>query len=262
MFVQKICHRRWGVGADGLAFFKTLNKSPDSHPWTQLEWEFYNSDGSLADMCANAARCAVVYNFHLHKKKYCSLQTSIGRVEGVWGPQGPQVSWSLNQTQVEEKTIHTSENRAIQGWFVHTGVPHFVVLVKELNDIQEKTCLELQKSHLFTDQGANITLLSLRTSGPHLFQTFERGVKGFTLSCGTGAIAAALVLGNQKKKSPKSHKMKENRVKDKNIKELKNNYSLKSPGGILIVELLEDSKVRLHGPAFMSFQGDYFYSPS
>ena len=220
-------------GADGLAFVKHLKTSEGK---TFLQWDFYNNDGSHAEMCGNAARCVVVYCADYYKSKICSLKTVIGDVAGELSKNGSAVTWKLKNTQPDLKTISLKTGKKIDGYFIDTGVPHFVVPDEPSGSFSSEICLSIQEHEFFSPRQTNVTLLSRQNSGPHLTRSFERGVKNFTLACGTGVIASALTLkvlngGNQ--------------------------HSLQAPGGLLNVQIQSENKVELEGPAKISFKGSY-----
>ena len=158
----------------------------------QFRWNFYNSDGSVAEFCGNAARCAQEYVFqslHLDKSKY---KTLAGEVES-WTELGKSwVLMPLPKIQDPHKKIKIEED-VWQGLWCDTGVPHFVCLRPQDKTEEELRLLSRKlRSHAeLSPRGANITWVT-QPRGEIVAVTYERGVEDFTQACGTGAMAAAL----------------------------------------------------------------------
>ncbi|MFN7262192.1 MAG: diaminopimelate epimerase [Pseudobdellovibrionaceae bacterium] len=166
--------------------FLVLWKSPDY----DFQWDFYNNDGSRAEMCGNAARCAARYYLEKSKKESCTFLTKAGLISGKWASKSEdQISVSLTPIQNLQARFlaQTLAGTEIQGTFLNTGVPHFVIE----HEPDRTLAVALRASHSFGASGANITFS--QAMGPHRTKavTFERGVEDFTLACGTGAVAAA-----------------------------------------------------------------------
>ena len=229
--IKDLCDRKWGIGADGVVFLK--KKESDKNLFS---WNFYNKDGQSAEMCGNAARCAVLYFKELYNLSDCRIETSIGEVRGKYQKGKLQVSWKLKNNHSLKKIIfEKSSEKNIEGEFVNTGVPHFVIPVQ--GDFPDKNqCLLIQRAEEFNPHKTNVTLLKKDGDERHQTKTFERGIEDFTLSCGTGVIACAIVL---KKLSGK------------------NNFVLKTPGGVLEA-FIEGQTVGFSGPGQISFSGDFY----
>lgn len=185
---QKICDRHFGVGADGVVFIES------SHEHSRLRWDFFNSDGSHAEMCGNATRCVGRWAERNLGLKSVELETVAGLVSIEID--GREVSSKLlyGTTEIAELKYEI-QGRRKAAHFVNTGVPHAVI---EVNDIQNRSAYlddirTLRNHHATGPRGTNVTLLERRGSNVFVTVTFERGVEGFTLSCGTGVLAAAAV---------------------------------------------------------------------
>ena len=224
---KQLCDRKWGIGADGLAIFKTNEKI--NHFFS---WDFYNSNGSSAKMCGNAARCAALYFKEVYNLNSFQLETSMGVVKGRYGSENCEVQWTLKNQTPLKKTICLESGWNIQGEFIDTGVPHFVVLNNEYS-LNKTQCLFIQNASDFAPHKTNVTLLTKDNKKGYQTKSFERGIEDFTLACGTGVIASALVL---KKLSEKKE------------------YILQTPGGRLKVKLKEKTVI-LTGPVQISFSG-------
>ncbi len=182
------------TNVDGVVYL-FQGESPDV-----FAWDFYNSDGSSAEMCGNAARCVGAVVYHQKQIPQFQLQTRSGLV----------AIQRLNNKnfQVEMKISQISKLTS-QTWLVNSGVPHIVVVEK---DYQSAKVVQSERwNPAAGEKGANVTFVKGASDegveGKHekdnkklvssiLFEavTFERGVEGYTPACGTGAVAAASVL--------------------------------------------------------------------
>lgn len=192
-FAKKVCNRHFGVGADGLAFL-------EPHASLDFQWDFYNSDGSHAEMCGNAARCAALLYSTLHEqKKNVCFATAFGAIEAqIEGPQS--ISLQTGEIQILSSQLEFKDSTGSLDWkFVHleTGVPHAVVEQKESTELQSddnrRGASELRFSPQVGPRGSNVTFFKPLPPTGIAAVSFERGVEDFTLACGTGVIAAAYV---------------------------------------------------------------------
>lgn len=185
LLAKTLCDRHWGIGGDGLVVISIKDLKSGS-----FSWDFFNDDGSTAEMCGNAARCAFLYFKTNFGTTEGTLVTAAGVIRGKIMGSDIQVSWPLPSIQLKEVGVPLKSGKSIRGHFINTGVPHFVI-DEELN---ETDCLLVQDHKEFAPQKTNVTLLLRKSDGHFFTQSFERGVKKYTLACGTGVIAAALVL--------------------------------------------------------------------
>lgn len=180
--VKKVCTSYFGIQTDGVLFV-------EAHPGYDFSWRFYNSDGSQADMCGNASRCAAAYyNKNIKPQKKISFLTGAGAINAE--------VISDSEVCVEMTVIGPLKKVLVQnveGTFVNTGVPHFVISKEANADVAKK----LRKVSDFGPEGANITFVYETTDSSIKAVTFERGVEAFTRACGTGAVAAAAVAGKK-----------------------------------------------------------------
>lgn len=156
----------------------------ESSAINDFQWDFYNSDGSSAEMCGNAARCVAELEFLKRGLRNLSFGTRAGNI---------QTNHNSDSIRVLMPPIKALQRRNIlgtEGFSVNTGVPHFVV--------EAEPALELAKilrnAAEFGADGSNITFVRRLDSGRARAVTFERGVEDFTQACGTGAVAAAAWL--------------------------------------------------------------------
>lgn len=178
---RKLCDRHFGIGADGVVFVVQDAQG--------LAWDFYNNDGSHAEMCGNATRGMGRWAQDVLHATNVEFRTTAGKV--AVHVEGDNVVSKLDFVHPAPKWIYADNHRAA---LVNTGVPHIVVHDK-IDDARANW--QAIKSWRFHPEaglkGANVTFLEIE--GPTKFKTitFERGVEGFTLACGTGVLAAAAV---------------------------------------------------------------------
>lgn len=230
--VEYWCDRHFGIGADGIAIFTPGTKS-------DVKWNFYNSDGSRAEMCGNAARCAIRFlaDKYFPGKKKISIETLSGVIEGrAVGEEDVEIALAGEaQTDYEERVIH-AEDMTLEVFFLNTGVPHAVIEVKDLMTYPISRVGRVIQAHpAFQPEGTNVTYFQKVGEHRILSTTFERGVEAETFACGTGACAAAIVYSERYlQKFP---------------------IEVSVPGGLLTVDLESETKrVLLRGPAQYVFE--------
>ncbi len=172
-----LCHRQDGVGADGLIVLIP-------HVTYDFAWEFYNADGSHADMCGNGSRACAHYAYHNNlAAKDMQFLTGAGVIHAVvedGDAKSGMVLSELTPPKILDKNI---EYNGKHWWLLNTGVPHLVSLQESVDvfDIQEARVLRAQYN-------ANVNICCV--SGGNLkVRTYERGVEDETLACGTGMAA-------------------------------------------------------------------------
>lgn len=188
---RALCHRQFGIGADGLVL---LQKSDQA----DAQWTFFNSDGSIAEMCGNAGRCVARYLFdrHFPEKETVFLKTYLGRVRLRRLPGALlEISFPIRLTpdfSYEEKVVKWNQE-AIRLYCLNTGVPHAVIETDNLKTYPiDLVGMHLVKHSAFP-QGTNVTFFRALKGNQIQSVTFERGVEKRTLACGTGVAAAAIV---------------------------------------------------------------------
>jgi diaminopimelate epimerase len=186
--VQAICARGTGIGADGLVL---LERS-----WAaDFKMLYLNSDGSRADLCGNAALCSVRLAVELGVMPVgeCHLETDAGVLSARLLPTGPEVDLKPVADVKPKLPFRLGEGERWIG-FALAGVPHLVVRVDDVERVDvmgRGRPLRYDKS---LAQGANVNFVSPDGNGGWRIRTYERGVEGETLACGTGAVATAIVL--------------------------------------------------------------------
>ena len=182
---KKICHRQNGVGADGLIVLVPSLKQNEY----DFEWQFYNSDGSVANMCGNGSRACAHYAF-INELAPQEMRFLTGA--GVIGAyvDGDMVTSELTPPKIVNKEI--IENGKLW-WLLDTGVPHLVHFTDNINEFDIKEARELRHKY-----NANVNIAFV--DGKNLrVRTYERGVEDETLACGTGMAACFYRAYTEKK---------------------------------------------------------------
>jgi diaminopimelate epimerase len=192
--VQALCDRRRGVGADGLMLLEPQSGDP-----VHFIFRFWNSDGSVGPMCGNGALCATRLSATI------GLAPSDGEIR-IGTEAGVHRGWLVgeNQSEIElpdcnlpqPKPAVATEAGELNPMVAVPSVPHLVLEVEDLDGVD----LMARGPALRHDPalglwGANVNWIAKGADGVWRMRTYERGVEGETLACGTGSVACALTLG-------------------------------------------------------------------
>ena len=248
--IREICNRRFGVGADG---FISISK----HSEYDFQMKYFNCDGHEGTLCGNGARCSVAF-----ARQLGMLQYNEARFLAFDGP---------HYAIFDEihSLVHVKMNNKVEvvqydngDCFIDNGSPHLVRMVAEpLQEIDvEKLGKELCHNHqcVKDPRGVNVHFVQVDKSGNALWiRTYEWGVYGETFACGTGAVAAALVLAVRVGQSTKSKKCTECDWDALHM-------HVRAKGGDLAVSYETDpkggfSEVCLVGPVENVFSGTYTF---
>ncbi len=190
--IRRVCERRTGVGADGLVHLAPVQGGG-------LAMAYFNADGSRAELCGNAALCAIrlATVLDLAGPGPVALETDSGRLEGR--PVGPGWAAELRFGTVAlprpaELDLVRGERLAFQGT---VGVPHTVLLVEDVRSVEVVgRGRQLRFDPQVAPAGTNVNFVGpgAGPEGQWRLRTYERGVEAETLACGTGTVAAALTL--------------------------------------------------------------------
>lgn len=179
--VASLCHRRFGIGADGVIL---LQKDPKAH----FAMRIFNSDGSEAESCGNGLRCLMRFILDLGCLSQNYTIATIGGLVEV-GHLNEKIfvqmplPVNVKQLYIDDKEIH----------FTNTGVPHAVVFVTDLEGVNVGNEGKWLRHHAeFQPGGSNVNFAKVE-DGKIKIRTYERGVEGETWACGTGAAAVAYV---------------------------------------------------------------------
>lgn len=171
--IRQLCDRRSGIGADGVLFIEDSTVA-------DYKMRLFNADGSVPAMCGNGIRCA----FHFLSEQALRIEVA-GRIFPCKYQDG-KISVDLGVPEVLHWPIYID---GLPIYVLNTGVPHAVFFADvNAGDFVERA-REIRSHSAFAPHGVNVNCVQVQ-AGALLIRTFERGVEGETLSCGTGAAAA------------------------------------------------------------------------
>jgi len=174
-WAQRICPRAFGVGADGLFFLEL----PGPGIAADYVWHFYNADGSRAEMCGNASRCAgrLAHALGLAGERQV-LGADAGTIAIAVDPAAGQVKVQLTEPKELRLDVHLLvQDRDALVHFVNTGVPHTVVLVDDVRAVDVAALGRAVRFHEhFAPAGTNVNFVQVLDRGRTMVRTYERGV--------------------------------------------------------------------------------------
>jgi diaminopimelate epimerase len=185
--IRRLCHRQFGIGADGLILLQPSNTA-------DIKMRIFNQDGCEAAMCGNGLRCLIRFAYFL------GLCTDQLKVETMHDTLYGRIAQNGIVTQIpllyrEYESIDLAvEGKIFPASIVHTGVPHAVIFVDDIEGMDVPFFGRRIREHTaLSPEGVNVNFISIHPDGLIRIRTYERGVEAETLSCGTGATAAAYV---------------------------------------------------------------------
>jgi diaminopimelate epimerase len=187
---RQLCDRHHGIGADGLL---VLEPSRVAH----VKMRVFNADGSEAQMCGNGARCVarVVRAWGEHRGEVVRIESASGLLEAR--VRGETIQMRMpDPTRLRVDLPLRVGRRAYRTAYVHTGVPHVVVPVRGLDRLDVgRLGRSLRHHRSLGPAGANVDFIQRDRGRPNRLRvrTYERGVEGETLACGTGVAASAVI---------------------------------------------------------------------
>lgn len=218
---KRLCTRRISIGADGIMVV-------ESSDLADFKMRFYNADGSIGEMCGNGARCIVRYaDINNVARGKIKIETTSGIVEGEV-IENREVSVKLNNpTLIDLDKDFKYKDKEFSVSYVELGdppLPHCIIEYKSLANTKEDGLLDIARTLRFWEKfpkGANVNFYEIVDGEYILVKTYERGVEGFTLACGTGSASTALVAY----------------IKSQITRDL---IRVEVPGGVLNVEVIKD----------------------
>lgn len=226
--INRLCDRKFGIGADGLIL---LENSDD--PQDDFKMVYFNADGNESSMCGNGGRCLVAF------AKFLGIINENARFTAIDGVHEATVKDGIVSLKMQDVN-EISENEDFL--FLDTGSPHHVIFTENigLKDIKKEGA-EIRYSDRYKNGGTNVNFVESISDDSFSVRTYERGVEDETLSCGTGVTAVALA-------AYKAGKTKSDKVK------------LITLGGELSVDFSKEengfSNIWLSGPAQQVFKGE------
>ena len=188
--IAHLCDRRFGIGGDGLIAVEPATADGE------VRMRYYNSDGGEAEMCGNGARCFTAFVHHLSNGsvKQLRFETLAGIILGQVHADG---SITVQLTTPQGMKLHVlspDEQLPAPVHFVNTGVPHAVAFLDDVDHIDiMKLGAYLRYHKAFAPAGTNANFACVLSPQHLKLRTYERGVEGETLACGTGMTATALL---------------------------------------------------------------------
>ena len=187
--VQRVCARRTGVGADGIAFLEPSDRAA-------VRLTYLNADGSLAELCGNATLCTarLAVELGIGKPTGFDIETDSGIVGARLSDGQPEIDLQPVDAVTREAPgipPHRGEERV---GFVVVGVPHLVVQCADVAAVDVIARGRPMRRHASLREGANVNFVSPGANGRWRMRTYERGVEGETLACGSGSVATAILL--------------------------------------------------------------------
>jgi diaminopimelate epimerase len=186
-FAARFCPRLTGVGVDGVLVLSPNDK-------VDFTYRIFNADGSEAEMCGNGARCAAAFAMrHDIAGSTMSFSTLAGVVEARVNPADVSIRMTDPMDLKRDIAIDV-DGKPFSVWFVNTGVPHAIVFTDDLEGVPVDSLGRAIRHHAaFQPAGANVDFVQRVSDNAIRVRTYERGVEGETLACGTGAVASAIV---------------------------------------------------------------------
>lgn len=187
--IARLCDRHRGVGADGLLAVEPATEGGD------FKMRYYNADGGEAEMCGNGARCFGRFVNFLHDDSLSSIrfETLAGMISAEFEAGQVRINMSAPHSLKLAQTLPVAGSD-LTVHSVNTGVPHAVVFVDDLDNVDVMGWgAGLRYHEAFKPKGTNANFVKVTGPSAISIRTYERGVEGETLACGTGMVACALI---------------------------------------------------------------------
>jgi diaminopimelate epimerase len=177
--IQKLCDRRFGIGADGLIKI-------NAKEGVDFEVDYYNSDGSKS-FCGNGARCSVAFAHFLSIFK--DNKTVFTAIDGLHEAEINHDIVKLKMGDVNDINVDGSDS------VLDTGSPHYVKYVEDISNFNVfAEGNSIRNSENYREKGINVNFVENISDDEIFVRTYERGVEDETFSCGTGVTASALTF--------------------------------------------------------------------
>ncbi|MFO7568439.1 MAG: diaminopimelate epimerase [Smithellaceae bacterium] len=185
-FVRRICQRKISVGADGVFFIEPSDVA-------DFKWQFFNSDGSVAEMCGNGSRCVARWAYlNGAAGRQLSFETLAGIITAEVHNESVKVRLT-DPSPLQPDCKIALDNGACLLDVIDTGVPHAVCFVQNLEDCAVfDRGRQIRRHEAFAPKGTNADFVRVIDRQKMCVRTYERGVEDETLACGTGVVASVL----------------------------------------------------------------------
>jgi len=187
--VARLCDRHRGVGADGVLILERAINGAD------FRMRYYNADGGEAEMCGNGARCFARFADRVAGPlEQLRFETPAGIIGAEL--RGDLVTLQMSRPRDLRLGLDlAAEGEKFRAHYVDSGVPHVVVPVARIDDVDVQSLgAELRRHRMFAPRGANANFSEARGPRSIAIRTYERGVEAETLACGTGVVASAIIF--------------------------------------------------------------------
>lgn len=230
--VALLCHRRFGIGADGLMLLQR-------HDQYDFEMIYFNADGRESTLCGNGSRCIVAY---AHALGMIDREATFLAIDGPHKAKVIDPKWiELRMNDLSDVSCDRSD------YVLNTGSPHYVRFMethlREMNVQQAGSAIRNSKT--YQQEGINVNFVHINAANDLAIRTYERGVEAETLACGTGVTAAALAFAKYQELKMGEH----------------HHIDLHAEGGDLAVKFFYTNsgtfeQIWLCGPAEFVFSGE------
>jgi len=186
-FVRRVCERKVSVGADGLILIEKSDRA-------DFRWRFFNADGSEVDMCGNGGRCAARFAFLKGiAGATLSFETGAGLIDAQVKGDTVKLRLTDPHSLILDERIDL-DGTALSVSRINTGVPHVVHYTDNLEAFDVfQNGRQIRYHKHYQPAGTNANFVTVTDRHALRIRTYERGVEGETLACGTGSVAAALI---------------------------------------------------------------------
>ena len=184
---KKLCDRKYSIGGDGILLLEKSRRA-------DFRMRIFNPDGSEADMCGNGVRCLAKYavDKKIAKKKH-RIETGAGIIEAEVRGNGVKAHLTDPKDFRPRAELNVNGHKE-EIHFINTGVPHAVIFAASLEGLPvESRGRDVRFHGYFAPEGTNVNFVKVQAGNSIEVRTYERGVEGETLACGTGSTASALV---------------------------------------------------------------------
>lgn len=176
--IASLCNRHFGIGSDGLILLEEDVSS-------DFKMIYFNSDGSESTMCGNGGRCIVAF---AKKLNLFDTKTNFSAIDGIHHAE-------IHNDRISLQMIDVDEVKILEKYiFVDTGSPHHVKIVSNLEEYPVVDKARAIQKKAYIKEGCNINFVEKINKNSFNVRTYERGVEGETLACGTGVTAVAIAM--------------------------------------------------------------------
>ncbi len=180
--VHELCHRRFGIGADGLILLENSEE-----PIEDFKMVYYNSDGNKSSMCGNGGRCLVAF------AKLLGIIDEKAIFSAIDGVHEAVIKGDIVSLKMQDVSVNGINEDEL---FLDTGSPHHILFSDEVGDVNvKKEGASIRYSEKYEScGGTNVNFVQQIKEDAFLVRTYERGVEDETYSCGTGVTAVAIAV--------------------------------------------------------------------